>query len=43
MVDLGVCKCGHATSRVRIATPGDQINAELWGQRFEVLKVDEEA
>jgi len=42
MTDLGLChKCGHAISRVHVATPGDQMNAQLWGQRFEVLKREE--
>lgn len=41
-VDLGRCpKCGHATSRVGTASPGEQVAAMLWGeQRFEVLRQD---
>lgn len=41
MVDLGLCsKCGKATSRVQVASPGDIVNAMLWGeQRFEVKRV----
>lgn len=39
MVDLGICsKCLSAKSRVRTASPGDQVNAQLWGQRFEELR-----
>lgn len=36
--DLGLCRiCNHAKVRLHIWTPGDMVNAELWGQRFEVL------
>lgn len=42
MTDVGICpKCGNAKSRLRIATPGDQLSAMLWGQQFEVSKVPE--
>lgn len=38
MVDLGICpKCQSVKSRVKTASPGDQVNAELWGKRFEGL------
>lgn len=40
MTDIGIChKCGGHKCRVQVATPGDQFNAELWGnQRFEVIR-----
>lgn len=40
MLDLGVCtRCDHAVSRVRTASPGQQVAAMLWGeQRLEVIK-----
>lgn len=39
IVDVGICpKCGNATARVKVATPGDMVNAEIWGRRFEVVK-----
>lgn len=42
LLDLGICHvCEHATSRVKVATPGDQLGAMLWGQRFEIKKVEE--
>jgi hypothetical protein len=39
MIDLGLCVvCDHAKSRLQIASPGDQFNAELWGrQKFEII------
>lgn len=44
MLDLGVCsKCRKYKSRVTVATPGQQLSAQLWGeQRFEVIKVQTE-
>lgn len=37
MLDLGLCrKCGNHTSRVRVATPGEQVEAcAIFGPRFE--------
>lgn len=30
MVDLGLChKCNHAVSRVKVATPGEQLSAHM--------------
>ena len=44
MTDVGICrKCDHAVSRLHVATPGDQLSAEIWGQRFEAIKRDEAA
>ncbi len=41
LVDLGICiKCKKAKSRVHGASPGDQLNAMLWGQRFEMMEVE---
>lgn len=42
MTDVGICTtCGNAKSRLHVATPGDIVNAELWGmQRFEVKKME---
>jgi len=40
MADVGICpQCGHAKSRLHIATPGDQISAEIWGQQFEAKRL----
>ncbi len=39
MLDLGICsKCDSVKSRVRTATPGDQLNADIWGQQFELKR-----
>lgn len=39
MTDVGICqRCNHAKARLRVASPGDQVSAMLWGQRFEVVK-----
>ena len=44
MVDLGICqRCHSHTSRVHVATPGDMVNAEIWGQRFELKRVIDES
>lgn len=38
--DLGYCrKCGAYTSRIHVWTPGEVLDAQLWGmQRFEGIK-----
>lgn len=38
--DLGICKkCGNESVRLHKATPGQQVNAQLWGERhFEIIK-----
>lgn len=40
MADLGLCiRCDHAKVRLRTATPAEQMEAEIWGERrFEVIK-----
>lgn len=43
MADIGICsKCSKATSRVRVAGPGDVVSAMLWGSQFEARRVTEE-
>lgn len=42
MLDLGICpKCHAYKSRVTVATPGDMVNAEIWGQRFELKRMED--
>ncbi len=40
MVDLGICsKCRNYTSRVRVSTPGDIVDAMIhFGPRFKMVK-----
>ena len=41
--DVGICpECKNATSRVRVATAGDIVDAMLWGSRFQLKRVDRE-
>lgn len=44
MLDLGICtKCDHPTSRVRVATPGDVVNAmAVWGKRFHLKRITDQ-
>lgn len=40
---LGLCmKCNNPTSRVRVASPGDVVNAMLWGERLESIRLAKE-
>ena len=41
MADMGICpKCDNVKARILTSTPGDQLNAEIWGQqRFEVVRI----
>jgi len=42
ILDLGLCvRCRGYKSRVTKATPGDQLNAQLWGAQFEVVRKSE--
>lgn len=41
--DIGICqKCGHYKPRIHVWGPGEQVEAQIWGEkRFEVKKVDQ--
>jgi len=44
LLDVGKCqKCGAYKSRVDVATPGDQMNAQLGGEkRFKIVRTKRE-